>query len=292
MPQATAMKAGQQASEEREKAELPPPPLQRAIGEARISFKRRDGRSALADLYQSGSCKVRLPRSANAEPEAVLINTSGGLTDGDRFCVDASWQAASKATITTQACERIYRARKSDAVIANTLKVSDGATAHWLPQETILFDGGRLKRRATVRLEGSARFLGLEAVILGRPAMGETVRSGCLSDSWHIEKDGELKFVDRFAVADDITARFDRPGCGNGARAFATLLYAGPGSAETCEMLRDVRPVSAAAFGCTDLDGIVLARFLAPNGQALRAALRPALEELRGGEGLPRVWMT
>ncbi|NRG19481.1 urease accessory protein UreD [Rhizobiales bacterium] len=291
MPQATARIAGQKAFEDPGTAELTPPALQRAIGEARISFKKRGERSALADLYQAGSCKVRLPRSVNAEPEAVLINTSGGLTDGDRFSVDASWQASSKATITTQACERIYRAREGSAEVVNALHIADGATAHWLPQETILFDGGRLKRHATVRLEGSARFLGIEAVILGRPAMGETVRSGYLSDNWRIEQDGELRFVDRFAVAGDIAAKFDRPGCGAGARAFATLLYADPESAEICEILRSLRPTSAAAFGCTDLDGIVLARFLAPNGQALRAALRPVLEKFRGGEGLPRVWM-
>ena len=292
MQQAAARIAGQQAPEEREKAETALPALQRAFGEARISFKKRGGRSALEGLYQAGSCKVRLPRIAKAEPEAVLINTSGGLTDGDRFSVDASWRASSKATITTQACERIYRAREGNAEVVNTLHIADGATAHWLPQETILFDGGRLTRRATVHLQGSARFIGLEAVILGRPAMGEIVRSGSLSDSWHIELDGELRFVDRFAVAGDIAAKLDRPGCGNGARAFATLLYAGPDSAEICALLRGARLNPSVAFGCTDLRGVVLARFLAPDGQALRSALKPALDHLRGGEGLPRVWMT
>ncbi|MXN65796.1 urease accessory protein [Stappia sp. GBMRC 2046] len=292
MQQAAIKIAGEQAPEERDTAATAVPALQRAFGEARISFKKRGERSALGELYQAGCCKVRLPRIGNAGPEAVLINTSGGLTDGDRYSVDASWQTSSHATITTQACERIYRARQGNAEVVNTLRVADQAIAHWLPQETILFDGGRLTRQATVHLQGSARFLGLEAFILGRPAMGERVRSGRFSDSWRIERDGELLFIDRISLCGDIEAKLDRPGCGNGARAFATLLYAGPDSEAKCALLRDIHPGSSITFGCTDLDGVVLARFLAPDGQSLRSALRPVLEKLRGGEGLPRVWMT
>ncbi len=68
------------------------PPLERAAGQARIAFKRRNGVTALADLYQSGSAKIKLPRHHSGEVlEAVIINTSGGMTDGDTFTLDANW---------------------------------------------------------------------------------------------------------------------------------------------------------------------------------------------------------
>jgi len=85
---------------------------QRVDGEARIAFRRRaDGVVALADLYQRAPCRVLFPTTEAGEPvQAVLLTTSGGLTGGDRTRVSVSVEPGARATITTQAAEKIYRA--------------------------------------------------------------------------------------------------------------------------------------------------------------------------------------
>ena len=62
------------------------PALQRARGCGRIAVRAEGGVTRLARLYQEGCGKIRLPRDARAEGlEAVLINSSGGLTGGDEM---------------------------------------------------------------------------------------------------------------------------------------------------------------------------------------------------------------
>ncbi|MGE0844773.1 MAG: urease accessory protein UreD [Flavobacteriaceae bacterium] len=264
--------------------------LQRSVGAARVAFATRGDRTALADLYQSGCCKIRLPDQAvSGGAEAILVNTAGGLTDGDRIAVEARWSAGATAIVTTQACERIYRSRSDVAAVDNRLDVSHGAHAFWLPQETILFDGGRLRRTAIAELSGSAALTACEAVILGRPAMGETVRSGSYADSWEIRRDGRLVFADRLALRGDMAARLDKPGVGGGIRAFATLLHAGADSELMRDRLRAAFADEGIHAGISDPGGVMLARLAAADGYALRAMLRVALRTLRPA-GLPRVW--
>lgn len=263
--------------------------LQRAQGAVRLSFKRSGDRSRIDDLFQQGCLKARLPRIAAKEPEAVLVNTSGGLTDSDQLSIEANWQAGTSAVVTTQACERIYKSRAEPARIETRLNVGANASAYWLPQETILFDSGQLDRRTCVSLTASSRLLACETVIFGRPAMGEEVRSGLLRDCWRIERDGKLLFADRLGFSGDPVAQLNRAAIGRSARALASIIVCVPDSSSLCDKIRPLLDHPDITAGCSDLGGVVLTRILAPSGYKLRATLIPLLERLRGGD-LPRVW--
>ncbi len=263
--------------------------LQRAQGAVRLSFKRSGDRSRIDDLFQQGCLKARLPRIAAKDPEAVLVNTSGGLTDRDRLSIDATWQAGTSAVITTQACERIYKSRAEPARIETRLHVGADAAAYWLPQETILFDHGQLDRQTSVSLTASSKLVACETVIFGRPAMGEEVRSGFLRDSWRVERDGKLLFADRLGFSGDPVAQLNRAATGQGARALASVIVCTPDSSDLCDQIRPLLGRPDITAGCSDLGGVVLTRILAPSGYKLRATLIPLLERLRGGD-LPRVW--
>ncbi|MEL7092604.1 MAG: urease accessory protein UreD, partial [Pseudomonadota bacterium] len=104
----------------------------RAIGAVRLSTKPGPGGTVIDGLYQQGSAKVVFPR-ATLGMTAVLLNTSGGVTGGDRFDYTLSAGAGTHLTVTTQACERAYRAR--DCVpgqIETSLSVGPEATIWWL----------------------------------------------------------------------------------------------------------------------------------------------------------------
>ena len=83
-------------------------PMQRAAGVGRLVAKQRLGRTCIGRLYQEGAAKIRLPDRADGGFEAVLINTAGGLTGGDRMHWRIDVEAQADVTVTTQACEKIY----------------------------------------------------------------------------------------------------------------------------------------------------------------------------------------
>ncbi|MFO1091236.1 MAG: urease accessory protein UreD [Hyphomicrobiales bacterium] len=264
--------------------------MQRSSGEARTAFRRAGMRTVAFDHYQRGCAKVRVPRSF-ADPEAIFINTAGGLTDGDTISVTARWETDASAVVTTQAAERVYRARRDrPAIVRNHVIAADGATAAWLPQPTILFEGARLDRALDATLFGNATFLGCETIVFGRTAMGETVSAGSLFDAWRIERDGKLLFIDRLGLDGDVRAALSRKAGANGAIAVATLVYAGADSAHKRDAVRSVLPPGGTAAGCSDLGEVLVVRLLAPTEFALRRQLVAVLEILRGREGVPHLW--
>lgn len=263
------------------------PKMQRARGHSRISFKRRDKISCLDRLFQEGCAKIRLPRMLDAIPEAVLINTAGGLTGGDSLTTKISLNAGAQAVMTTQACERIYRSTGSDAEVLTRVELAKGARFDWLPQETILFDGGRLSRRFEADLAEGTELLAVEALVLGREAMGETVTSGLFRDRWRIRQNGKLLFADDLRLSGDIAALAAEQAALGGNRAIATVLLV---TEDADQLLDPLRDVIGDAGGASAWDGKLVARLAAPDSLTLRRSLIPALAVLLGGRALPKVW--
>ena len=82
------------------------PRLQRASGESRVAFDLRDGRTRLGDLYQRDPCRVLFPEPEPGEPPlAVMLTTSGGVTDGDSLKMAIEIGPLASAGATTQAAE-------------------------------------------------------------------------------------------------------------------------------------------------------------------------------------------
>jgi urease accessory protein len=252
--------------------------------------RREDGRDRLATFFQSGAAKMRLPRVAPGEPlEAVLLNTAGGITGGDRLRYEVEVGAGARATVTGQAAERIYRRSHGVAEVENHLSVASGASLAWLPQETILFDRSALSRRLDADVAVDSTLLAAESFVLGRAAMDETVRTAQVSDSWRIWRGGRLIFADAVRLEGDPTAILAGPATGRGARAFATLLLVAPDAAARLEAARAALAEAIGEAGASAWNGMLVARLVAPSGQALRHDLIRLIETLRGA-AMPRVW--
>lgn len=269
------------------------PGLPRSVGAVRVAFLGVGERTVLADLHQSGCMKARLPKVYGDEPKsAVLINTAGGLTGGDRVSTLADWGQGADACFSTQAAERIYKSSGGDAAVRNHLTVSAGARAEWLPQEMILFDGGRLSRTTEVDLADDARFLAIESMVLGRKAMGETIRSGLIDDTWRIRRNGQLIYRDSFRLDGAFREHRFHPTRLGGCEAYATIIIQ---VEEPTVALETVRHSVGTSGGASSLKGLVVGRLVAPDGDALReilAVLIPKLRQVVMGraERLPRVF--
>ena len=266
--------------------------MPRSRGALDLHFRRRGESTVFGTLYQSGCLRVRMPPSEpNAPPEAILINTSGGLTGGDELLVSANWQAGASAVLCTQAAEKIYRSNGATVRITNRLTVGSGANAEWLPQETILFDRSRLQRSSEVNLSEGARFLAAEALIFGRTAMREEVVGGALRDCWRVRIGGRLIYADILHLAGAIAEKLDRNAIGGRARALGTILLIT--TEDLKALLEQLRKTLARARGraaASSWNGLLAVRFLASDGEVLRHDMVLALNILRTGRPLPRVW--
>ncbi|MBB6252790.1 urease accessory protein UreD [Nitrospirillum iridis] len=261
--------------------------MQRLQGRVILGVKADEhGVTRLDRLYQSGSARLRLPKGPDLE--GVLINTGGGLTGGDVLETEVLVAAGARATVTTQAAEKVYRASAGEARVLNRLSVA--GRLDWLPQETILFDGARLCRRLEVDMADGATLLAAEAMVFGRTARGERVTHGLFRDEWRIRRGGRLVYADAVRLAGDIDAQLARAAVAGGACATASCLYVAPDAEARVEAVRAVLPrTDGVKAGASAWNGLLALRLVARDGQALLRALAPMIEHLRGLP-VPRVW--
>lgn len=252
-----------------------------------LSSKARNNGSHIDGLHQAGALKVLFPRQ-NSALQAIVINTAGGITGGDDFRVDATAGTGSALQVTTQAAERVYRAQLGQTGRMQThLRVKDGARLHWLPQETILYDGAALRRSLSVELAATARFLMVEPLIFGRFAMGEELHDLRFDDRIEIRREGQPLYRDGIRLHGDVARQLDRPAIAAGARAMASLVWVAPDAEAHLAPLREIiGPLGGTSLLRHDL---LTLRLLAPDGYGLRQALLPVLDRLTDNQ-LPSSW--
>lgn len=264
-----------------------PPIMQRARGRASVRFERWADTVRLTHLHQSGCLKAMLPRNHLPTPEVVFINTAGGITGGDRLAIDVGLGPDAQLTLTTQTAERLYRAIEATGELDIHLDIGASGFAHWLPQETIIYNQARLARRLNVDLAGDAGVLLLESYMLGRKAMGETVEECWISDRWHVRRAGRLVFAEAVRI-DNAKALKSAAALGPN-RAFATLALIEPGAEDRLPHMRGLLEQSNIAAAASAWPGALMARFIAPDAFSLRKALIPVIEEFQD-MSMPRVW--
>lgn len=266
---------------------------QRVNGRASLGVRMVGGRSRVATLEQSGAAKIRLPATADGPLEAILINTAGGMTGGDRLDWAISVGEGASAVATTQACEKAYRSAHGEAAVSTRLAAARGGRIAWLPQETIVYDRSALVRSIEADLEPGAEALICEATIFGRQAMGEMVERASFRDAWRIRVAGRLVHAENLMLTGEL---LPRRAILDGMTAMATVLLVAPEAEARLDRARSIAGeqggVSAWRVGGQDDAGTgkLLARLVAKDGYDLRRRLVPLLELLNGQAPLPKVW--
>lgn len=273
--------------------------MQRSSGQGHLIIQRAGNRNVPERIFQQGCAKIRFPAMTAGPMEAVLINTSGGLTGGDRLQWRVEAGAAAQVSATTPAFEKIYRAGPQGVARVDTrIEAASGAHVAWLPQETLMFEGGALERRIDADLAADASLLAVEAVVLGRTARGETVRSGRFRDSWRVRRGGVLIHAEETRLEGDMAGMGAPAAALGGMTAFATVLLVGdgldPALADTRRLLHRCGGQGAASVWRIGRHGKLLARLVAKDGYELRQALVPLLgllmKQARQVGELPRIW--
>ena len=268
--------------------------LPRGDGRAEIVFGPVQGATRLRHLYQRNPCRVFFPGTTDLAT-AVVLTTSGGLTGGDRIELDLAVRQGARAVITTQAAEKIYRSAGEPCNVDVRITAGKKTWMEWMPQETILFDGARLRRATTVRATDGARIMAGEILVFGRLARGEVFRNGALRDAWTVERDGRRVWMEALRYGAPESVLLEHPAGMDGARSLATALYVADDGAQHLETARGLLGGNQSRCAVTCVNGVLVARFLARDPWVLRTeyarfwtAFRHAVAGLP--ERLPRVW--
>ncbi len=270
-------------------------PLTQPGWQARIElgFAPRPGRTALVHSRRRGPLAVQRPFYPEGDLcHCYLLHPPGGVVGGDRLEIDVSVVAGAGALLTSPGATKFYASAGEQAQQEQYLRIADGASLEWLPQENIYFPGALARVQTRVELVDGVRFIGWDCQCLGRPVIGERFASGQLDLGWQILRDGRPLLLDRLRID---PGRLDDGAGLRGAPVSATLVATPAGQAE----LERVRVLIEAEMSAavTLLDDLLVLRYLGESTEQCRklfvqawAALRPSVI---GREPCPpRIWAT
>ena len=265
-----------------------------------LGFSRRDDSTILARREHRGPLRVQkaLYPEGPSVCHVIVLHPPAGIAGGDQLDIRIEADAGAHALLTTPGAGKWYRSSGAQSSQRIHIKVGAGATAEWLPQESIVFSGAQATMRTTVDLEQEARFVGVETICFGRRASGETFDKGRLRLAMDIRCEGKPLWRER-GVIDGGSALLASPIGLAGFSVCSTLLVAG--AELTPEALAACRTAGSrevgAQWGVSLLPQLLVGRYLGHSAEAARewlmqlwAVLRPAMS---GREAIaPRIWNT
>ena len=267
-------------------------------GRVKLEYVQGPEGARLKDLYQAAPLRVLFPGKTPGDvTSAALVTTSGGLVGGDRLDVEVTINASAAVQVIGQAAEKVYRSKGPDTIFEVALSVGEDAWLEWLPQETIVFDAARLRRRTRVDVAPGGAFLGAEMLVFGRTAMGETLRTGLVRDVWEITQGEKLLWADALHLSGDLQGPLNHPAGFGGARAVATsVLVADDVEAHLTFVRAHLDGVhNGVKCAATIVGGVLVTRWMAFDTQNLRTAFGAYWAAMRNRvkglpEALPRLW--
>lgn len=227
-----------------------------------------------------------------------LLHPPGGLVSGDALSIDVTVAANAHALLTTPSANKLYKTDSNDVCWSQhtRLKIANGATLEWLPQESIAFNGTRGKQSFIIELEKNAKCLGWEILALGRPASDLPFASGYLEQRFQLSQGGRPLWLERQYIDPNHPRFAGKWGQGN-ATVHATLWAVGlnnPAAAITT--LRELLPPTH-HWAVTYRRGVLLLRYLGTERnqawelfQQARDIIRPLLTGRVATT--PRIWLT
>lgn len=248
--------------------------------------------SRLTYLDQRAPLRALFPHCPNMGlPVAAITATCGGFVGGDRLALNLEIGDGAALMAIGQSAEKLYRSTGAETEITATFTLGQDSWLEYLPQETILFDGARMRRETRVEMGAGSGLLAGEMLAFGRRARGETISHGLIHDSWSIHRDGKLAWTDVFHGADaDLVDLIDHPAALAGSRASAMLIHTGRNLAEALAWVRGKLAAlnNQLRVAATIVNDVLLVRWLAPEAADIRPSFAAIWMGLRvQSRGLP-----
>ncbi len=272
-------------------------------------------RARLALSFAHHRDKTRVVRSSRMGPLSVqrafypedevchsyLLHPPGGVVGGDRLEVIIVVEPQAHALITTPGATKFYRSGGRLAHYHQHLKVDGEGALEWFPQENIFFPDSQLKMHTQIDLQSGARFMGWEMQCLGRPAISERFDQGQIRSSLHLCMDGKPLLIEHFNTLND---QLQHSASGLRGYPMQATFFITPADEALLDKVRETLDKTLEKMnhpdihaGATQLEGLIVVRFLGHQTEALLAIMtqvwitaRPVV--MNKAACVPRIWAT
>jgi urease accessory protein len=270
--------------------------------ELSLRFARREERTVLVEPCHKGPLTVQkaLYPEGPAVCHAVIIHPPGGIAGGDSLFIQIDVEPHSRTVITTPAATKWYKAAGKTSRQEVVIRLGEGATLDWLPQENLFFNAASVESTFKLEIHPEASGIGWDMALLGRQAAGEKWETGSLRLSTEIRKPDEAPlWIEQTSLCGGDPLLGSPQGL-SGYKAMGTLWGSGCGcTSELAAELNSHLPFNPVLrAGATLLPGrILLLRCLATEVEVLRELMADCWLRLRPIIlGLPpqrlRLWAT
>ena len=177
------------------------------IGELRLGFSMRNGRSVLHDLYRVAPLLVQQAlywdEAMPELPICSIISVGGGILQGDRYKIDIEVGEGACAQVNSQGANRIHRMDANYASQYQTVRVHADAYLEYLHDFTIPYRDSRFINQTDIIIDESATIIYGEMMMSGRKHHHEDERFGfdLLSMMMTASRpDGKRLFTDKVLI--------------------------------------------------------------------------------------------
>jgi urease accessory protein len=261
------------------------------VGLLELTLAPCDGVTRVQRQYHRAPLHIYRPIYLDAgRPDMAFIfvlQSGGGLVQGDRYRVDIDCEPGTAAHITTQAATNVFRARQNFATQLVNLRAGAGAVLEYLPDPVVPFRGSRLFQRLCVTADRESTVILGETLLPGRVAHDEAhIYDVFWAETEVRSPDGTLLFAD--------VLRFNPAGGENpksmgllGTHDVIATLYIVTWQTDATTMVGQLRSALATCHdvlaGVSELpngSGVVV-RLLGSTSKTVKAALRTAWSAAR-----------
>lgn len=267
-----------------------------------LEFEAREDRTVLARRKHEGPLMVQRPFHPDADGtcHVYVLHPPGGVAGSDVLELNVALHPGARALLTTPAATKLYRSGGETSRIEQRLTAQRGALLRWLPQETIAFDGARVRMLTRIDLEHDAQAIAWEVLCLGRPVSSQPFEHGALRTAFELYRDGAPLVVDRARFEAGSDPRSSSLHAAYGMRGLPVLgtLICTAGDESVVDALREATAARwPDSFSATLMPGAIVCRYLGARvedaQQAFRCALDVLGEHVLGGKtAQPRIWLT
>ena len=262
-----------------------------------LQYRAQGQRTVLAKRSHQGPLLVQ--RSFYPEKgvcHSYIIHPPGGVVGGDVLDIDVDVKENAHALITTPASGKFYNSDGRTAQFNQTLKVAEGATLEWLPQDNIFFEGSRTRLHSQIELDAQAKFIGWEMNCLGRPFSDKPYDLGRCEQKIQIRRQGIPLIIDR-SVFDASSAVMQQAWGLHGYSVSATMFATSVSAELLTSLQQQFGAVENGLIGFTRINDVLICRLLSHHGEQARLLfeqiwqhVRPELLGITACS--PRIWRT
>lgn len=198
------------------------------VGELELEFARKNLSTQLSRSYTVAPWKIQ--RSLYPEGEeichCILLHTAGGFVGGDRLSAKIHLQPHTQALLTTATASKIYRSNGEESQQNIHIRIDEGASLEWFPQETIAFAESQYRQTTRIELGLAATCTMWEIVRFGRTARGEKFIDGNWRSHTEVWRNEMPLWIDRQHLSGQIET-LQSPNALNGYAVAASFIFIG-----------------------------------------------------------------